>query len=165
MPEKQNMGNTRESYLDWRERRRLRLAREDAYLDARGQCSARVIKAYGLWCWKLKIPMVWMERLSPYSRYGRVRLDMMTTSQMLTPAGQTAVWALAAVGGAQERAVISPHDASLNRVPMAKLEKLAHDVYRAATAAGHSKSNKSTAVEAETRRGAKVVRIPQKVAS
>jgi hypothetical protein len=159
------MANQREALLDGRERRRLRLARENAWLDTRGQCSQRVRKAYGLWCWKLRIPMVWLERLTPHSRYGRVRLDMMTTSQVLTAAGQAAVGALAAVSGAREQAKVSPHDAALGRVPLGKLDKLAHEVYRAATAAGNFKPNKSEAAETQQRQAPKVVRIPQKAAS
>jgi len=44
--------------MNCRERTRLRKAREDGYLDARCKQNGGLVHAYGLWCWRLKIPMV-----------------------------------------------------------------------------------------------------------
>lgn len=159
------MGKGTEANLDGRERRLLRMARENAWLDARGAGGQRLLKPYGLWCWKLKIPMVWLERVSPYSRYGRVKLDMLTTSHMLTASGLTSVEALAAASGARELARVTPHDAILEKIPMKRLERLARDVYRAATAAGNFRPNRAAAAGDEPRRGAKLVGLPRKAAS
>jgi hypothetical protein len=159
------MLQNRETNLDGRERRRLQIARENAYLDARRPDSHRVIKAYGLWCWRLRIPMVWYDRLTPHSRYGRVHLDMLTTSRALTDAGQGSVGALAAVSGARERARVSPHDACLKRIPLAGLKKLAHEVFRAATAAGNCAQYQSRPAEAGSERPLKVVELPLRKAA
>jgi hypothetical protein len=129
------MPPSHEADLDGRERRRLRIARENGYLDAKRPDSQRVVKAYGLWCWRLRMPMVWYERRTPHSRYGRVHVDMLTTSRDSTAAGQGALGALAAVSGAREQARISAHDACLQGIRLARLAKLAHEAFRASTAA------------------------------
>jgi len=92
-----------------------------------------------LWCWRLKIPMVWIEFRTPRSRYGRVRLDMFTTPNRLTPAGQAAMNALG-----QARA--SPHDACWERIPLRELDRFANSVFRAATRRGNYEPNRSRLV-------------------
>ncbi len=98
-----------------RERRRLERAREHGYLDARVRNNQKLIRAYGLWCWQLKVPMVWLERQSPYSRFGRVRLEMLTTPNALTGGGRAVLQGLCA--GAE--ATISPQEACWTHVPLA----------------------------------------------
>jgi hypothetical protein len=68
---------------------------------------------------------VWFERHSPRSRFGHLHVDMLTTPHMLTGAGQAALRAL-------EPAKVSPHDAVWERVPLPRLDKLAHAAFRAA---------------------------------
>jgi hypothetical protein len=129
------MSNSPESGLNGRQRGRLRRARENGYLDARCADSGRLVRAYGLWCWRLKVPMVWSERPSRYSRFGRVRLDMLTTPNVLTGKGQELMESLAG------EASVSPHDARWERVARARVAALSKDAYRAAVAAGNYRLN------------------------
>ena len=128
-----------EAQLAGRQRTRLRVARENGYLDARCAVNQRLVETFSLWCWRLKIPMVWLELCTPRSRYGRVRLDMFTTANMLTDAGQAGMQAL---GPART----SPHDACWERVPAGELHRLASSVFRAATRAGNYEPNRSSFV-------------------
>ena len=125
-----------DAHLGGRERTRLRVARENGFLNALCEHNQLLVQAFSLWCWRLKIPMVWLERRTPHSRYGRVRLDMFTTANMLTAAGQAEMKALG-----QARA--SPHDACWERVRLRELERLANSVYRAATRTGNYEPNRS----------------------
>src|SRR5271157_753438 len=61
--------------LGGRQRARLRAARENGYLNARCAAHQLLVQAFSLWCWRLRIPMVWLEYRTPRSRYGRVHLD------------------------------------------------------------------------------------------
>jgi hypothetical protein len=118
-----------------RTRGRLHKARELGYLNA--ACDPRLAVLHSQWCWRLKIPVIWMERRSPHSRFGRVHLDLFTTPRALTLSGRTALQALTerlAIGGT---AVVSPHDACWDRVPVRQLEDLACAVFRAVNRPGN----------------------------
>jgi len=125
-----------EAHLTGRERTRLRVARENGYLNARSADNRRLVEAFSLWCWLLKIPMVWLERRTPHSRYGRVHLDMFTTANALTAAGQAEM-------RAHGPARASPHDACWERVPLRELERVANTVFRAATRMGNYEPTRS----------------------
>jgi hypothetical protein len=125
------------SALTARELRRLRQAHENGYLDATCRENRAIVKAHGLWCWRLKLPMVWFERRSPHSRFGCLRLDMLTTPNMLTGAGQTALKALG-------EGKISPHDAVWEQVPLARAEKMAHAAFRAAIQTPNYRLNRAS---------------------
>lgn len=121
-----------------------------------------MVKAYGLWCWRLKIPLVWFERRSPRSRYGRVRLDMFTTANMLTAGGQAAMRAMGGAGPAE----ISPHDALWDRVPMHSLGQLANAALRAAVRRGNYEPNRVGIVSVRRRKPARVLELwPARAAS
>jgi hypothetical protein len=141
-----------------RDRRRLRQAHENGYLDATSGDSRATVKAHGLWCWRLKIPMVWFERHSPRSRFGALHLDMLTTPNMLTGAGQGALKALGA-------AKPSPHDAHWERVPLGRLDKLAHAVYRAAIQAQNYRLNRAQLAKIDARSGKPLKLVSRKIAS
>lgn len=130
-----------EAELSGRERRRLRLARENAYLAATCPDNRQIAKLHGLWCWKLKVPIVWFERLSPRSRYGRVHLDMLTTANMLTPSGQAAMHALDARFEVQAGTKVSPHDVTWEHVAYAKVEALCRAAFKVAVTANHYQLN------------------------
>jgi hypothetical protein len=117
-------------------RRRLARAHENGYLDATCRLNSAIVKAHGLWCWRLKLPMVWFERRSPRSRFANLRLDMMTTPNMLTVAGQTS---LKALGDPR----ISAHDAVWESVPLARVEKMAHAAFRAAVRVENYRLNRA----------------------
>lgn len=140
------------------ERRRLQQAHENGYLDATCRDSRAIVKAHGLWCWRLKVPMVWFERHSPRSRFGHLRLDMLTTPNMLTGAGQSAVKAL---GEAQ----VSPHDALWERVPLTHLKKMAHAAFRAALQTGNYRLNRAPLAKIDSRRARPLRVVPRKRAS
>ena len=139
------------------ERRRLQQAHENGYLDATCRDNRAIVKSYGLWCWRLKVPMVWFERHSPRSRFGCLRLDMLTTPNMLTGVGQSALKALGA-------ARLSPHDARWERLPLARLEKLAHAAFRAAIQTRHYRLNKTPLTKIDARRSKPLKLAPPKVA-
>ncbi len=143
-----------------RERRRLEHGREQGYLDARCSANQALIRAYGLWCWRLKIPMVWLERLSPCSRFGRVRLEMFTTPNLLTAAGRTALMAL----GGSRQVRVSAHDGCWAGVPVEKLEGLSKHVFRAAIAVGNYRLNKSHPAKVDLSRLGRVTELPRRLA-
>jgi hypothetical protein len=125
-----------EAQLTGRQRRRLRLARENGYLNAACRDPRKLLEAYSRWCWRLRIPVVWSERHSPRSRYGRVRLDLYTTAIRLTAAGQAELQDLA------PRASMSPHDARWEHVPVRDLDRIAAAVFRACTRAANYQPNR-----------------------
>ena len=94
--------------------------------------------------------MVWFERRSPRSRFANLRLDMMTTPNMLTVAGQTA---LKALGDAR----ISAHDAVWESVPLARMERLAHAVFRAAIRVENYRLNRAKVSKIDLRSALKIV--------
>ena len=118
--------------MNGRERTRLRKARENGYLDACCKLNRALVYAYGLWCWRLKIPMVWLERRTRYSRYARVQLEMFTSANRLTCAGQDGMKAICAPANAAAWTRISLHDACWDHVALPNARELAHAVFRAA---------------------------------
>jgi hypothetical protein len=95
------------------------------------------MEAFGLWCWPLKVPMVWFERQSPRSKYGNVRLELFTTANRLTANGQQAMQAICDSFTVKGRAQVSPYSASCNRLPINRLEELAKGLFRTATRMGN----------------------------
>src|ERR1035437_4453053 len=128
-----------------RERTRLRLARENGYLDARRPENQRMVRAYGMWCWRLKIPTVWFERQTRYSKYGRVHLEMFTTANRLTASGMAEMAYLGATP-------FSPHDACWSRVPLPRLDEVARTILRAAIRVGNYEPNRPKLVNIDIRR-------------
>src|SRR5690242_5922151 len=86
---------------------------------------------HGLWCWRLRIPFMWMERRSPRSRYGRLYLEMFTTANVLTSEGEDA---LRASGHHPE---VSAYGGCWDKVPLKELDRLAHRLFRVVTKAGN----------------------------
>jgi hypothetical protein len=120
-----------------RDRTRLARAREHGYLDARRADAHRLLRLYALWCWRLKIPVVWLERRTHYSKYARVYLDMFTTADMLTARGQ---FDLAGLG--ESPPIVSAHDASWDRILPQDATVLAHAVLRATFRPGNREPNR-----------------------
>ena len=145
--------------MNGRERTRLRRAREDGYLDARCQDNGALVHAYGLWCWRLKIPMVWLARRTRYSRYGRVQLEMFTSANRLTAAGQDGIKGICAPGNISKWTRVSPHDACWDHVALPNARELAHVVFRAATRPENSERNEIAVERAQERRTRKVLQM------
>ena len=122
-----------ERQLRGRARTRLRLARENGYLDARIREWRVVLQIYSLWCWRLKLPLVWIERCSRYSRYGRVHLDLYTTGGVLSAR---------AIAGLEKCSRASPYDAHWDRVPLGDLYRVAAAAMRMATRPGNTQPNR-----------------------
>ena len=118
--------------MNGRERSRLRRAREDGFLDACCRDNRELVHAYGLWCWRLKLPMVWLERRTPSSRYGRVKLEMFTTTNQLSTEGQERMNAICVPGNAAKWTRVSPHDACWDHVALPNAREVARAVFRAA---------------------------------
>lgn len=139
------MSQSTDAQFNGRQRRRLRNAREAGYLDAACDDNARLVKVFGLWCWRMRIPMIWFERRSAHSRYGALHLEMFTTLNLLTPAGQAALRALG-------EADVSAHGATWDSVARAEWDSLSRAVYRAVVATGNYRLNRAS-VKIDTRPG------------
>src|SRR3954471_12942692 len=111
--------------MNRREQSRLENARENGYLDARCHDNQALVRAYGMWCWRLKIPMVWVERRTRYSQFGRVQLEMFTSANRLTACGQAVMRDVCAPGNAAKWTQVSAHDASWNHVALPNVRELA----------------------------------------
>ena len=136
----------------------MQQAHENGYLDATCRDHGAIVKAHGLWCWRLKVPMVWFERRSPHSRFGCLRLDMLTTPNMLTGAGQAA---LKALGDGQ----VSAHDAVWESVPLPRLAKMAHASFRAAVQAPNYRRSRTPLAKIDAQRQKSLKLVSRKMAS
>jgi len=125
-----------EAPLTGRQRRWLNLARENGYLNAASRDRRELLETYARWCWHLRIPVVWSERCSPRSRYGRVCLDLFTTPHRLTADCQADLQSLA------PRSTTSPHDARWDRVPLRDLDRVAAAALHAATRPDNQQLNR-----------------------
>jgi hypothetical protein len=116
--------------LTGRARSLLDRARVNGYLNANSEFRPALIRAYGFWCWKLRVPLISFQRNSPRSRFGSVHLDLFTTPHVLTGQGLTE---LATLPG---HATLSPYDGVWTNVPTSDLETVARSAYRIATRRG-----------------------------
>ena len=145
--------------MNGRERSRLRRAREDGFLDARCKDNAALVSAYGLWCWQLKIPLVWLARRTRYSKYGRVQLEMFTSANRLTAGGQGGMKAICAPGNAAAWTRVSAHDACWDHVALANVRELAHAVFRAAIRPENYERNEGRVEEMRERRTGRILQM------
>ncbi len=76
--------------------------------------------------------MVWLERRTPCSRYGRVQLEMFTTTSELTAGGQDRLNAICAPGNAAKWTRVSDHGACWDHVVLPNAREVARAVFRAA---------------------------------
>jgi hypothetical protein len=97
--------------------RRVQRAMENGFLNARSTRGPECLRDYGFWCWRMGLPMIWIEPCSRYSRFSRVRLDLFTTPFTLTISGRAALIAIAAGVTPAQYASITAHGAEWNRVP------------------------------------------------
>jgi hypothetical protein len=142
--------------MNGRERTRLSKAREDGYLDARCPENRLLLQAYGMWCWRLKLPMVWLERRTRYSRYARVKLEMFTSANRLNLKGQKRLQAVCAPGNKAGWTLVTAHDAHWDHVAQSSARELARSVFRAAINSGNYERNQQ---EGTTQRTGKVLQM------
>jgi hypothetical protein len=147
-----------------RDRRRLQLAREKGYLDARCASGPKLLRAHGKWCWRLKLPVVWFERLTPHSRFSSVYMELFTTPNTLTAAGEAELHELGARhAGSQVR--VTPNDARWERIRMDATEKLANAVFRATVRRGNYRISASKLTNADAVTPRKLLRMLPRRAS
>jgi hypothetical protein len=118
-------------------RARLARAREDGYLNAMCISGAELSRAHGFWCWKMRLPFVWFERKSRGSKFGRVRLELFTTANLLTEEGQRDLAGIAARLRITASETVCSYECAWENVPVARIEELARAVFRAATRLGN----------------------------
>jgi hypothetical protein len=140
-----------EASLNTRERRKLREARKKGYLDGRGPRRrhkeiANLSMVFSLWCWRLRLPVVWCERHSPRSRYGRVRLDLYTTRNRLS------LRALAENG---------PRSGALEQCAARRSGSLAGRAMKAAVKPANQESAAPRWIQVEPRKPAKLIELPK----
>jgi hypothetical protein len=121
----------RQTVLIGRARSLLDRARVNGYLNANSEFRPELVRAHGLWCWKLRLPLICYQRNTPRSRFGSVRLDLFTTPNVLTSQG------LAELATLPGHAALSPYDGVWTNVPISELDTVARSVYRIATRAGN----------------------------
>ena len=132
-------------------------AYESGFLDASCRDNQGLVQAYGLWCWRLKVPMVWFERLTPRSRSGSLRIDLLTTHNILTASGQDALRILGAA--------VTPHDAAWDRIALRGLGRVAHAALRIVLQARHCRRNRIQLASMESRRAKQLTLVPRRSAS
>jgi len=141
-----------------RDRRRLQVAREKGYLDARCASGPKLLRAYGKWCWRLKLPVVWFERQTLHSKFGRVYLELFTTPNILTAAGEAELQELA-TRHSGSRVQVTPNDACWEHVRVDVAEKLAYAVFRATLRVGNYQLSASKLGSADAVRPGKLIRM------
>jgi hypothetical protein len=153
------MGTQSVRGLAGRQQKRLQRAQDRGYLNAACAANEMLVRAYGLWCWRLKLPMVWVERRTRWSRYGRVRLDMFTTLNMLTARGQSELKTLAETWKLRGDSTVTPHDGCWERVPLARANEFTKAVFTIALRAGNSEPNRSKLRNIDSRGPAKPFKL------
>jgi hypothetical protein len=103
---------------------------ERGFLNARCRKRDELLREYGLWCWRMGLPMIWLQARSPHSRLNQVHLDFFTTPNTLTVRGHAALIAISAAIVRARDASISFHGAVWDRVPTDAAEGLARAVFR-----------------------------------
>jgi len=116
---------------------RIRAAMENGFLNARCRKGQQLLREYGLWCWRMGLPLVWYEPRSRHSRLNRVRLDLFTTPGTLSIRGRAALIALSARYVNARDASISPLEAVWDRVEPQDVAGLARAVFRTVRRNGH----------------------------
>jgi hypothetical protein len=122
--------------LPMRDQRLLQTARENGYLNARNRHRRELLDAHSAWCWRLKLPIVWVVRQTPRSKYGRIFLDMFTTPNALTPLGESKMRELLTELSTSGQGRISGHEISWDRIPRANLDAAARKTVRISTKFG-----------------------------
>ncbi len=119
---------------------RLESAYECGYLDATASGGRALLQAFGLWCWRMKVPMIWFERLSPRSKFSRISVEFFTTWFRLSADGLASVKAACGEWDCQ----VNADQAVFRRVPSGKVEVIAVMIRRLVTRAGSCEASVAT---------------------
>ena len=115
--------------------RTLGRARDAGFMDATCARSTALLRVYGLWCWRLKLPIIWIERHSPRSKYARVCLEMFTTPNVLTSAARAEIERMCHRMSAGGPFAIADYDVFCDRVPLVDAPAMARKLLRIVTSA------------------------------
>ena len=143
--------------MSGREQTRLRKAYEDGYLDARCQENKTLLQAFGMWCWRLKLPMVWLERRTRYSRYAQVKLEMFTSNNSLNQMARERLQAVCVPGNRGAGKSITADGAVWDHVAQSNAREVARVAFRAAINCGNYQKNEPEGMS--TRKSGKVLRM------
>jgi hypothetical protein len=103
--------------------------------------------------------LVWLDRRTSFSRYGRVQLEMFTSPNRLTAGGQAGMRAICAPGNAAKWTRVSPHDACWDHVALPNARGLAHVVIRAAIRPENCERNEDREDSLQEPKSGKVLRM------
>jgi len=117
--------------------KRLRTAMENGVLNVRCRRREELLRLYGLWCWRMGLPMVWFEARSGNSRLSRVRMDLFTTPARLSARGHAALIAVSARYVAARQGSISAYSAVWDRVGPEAVAEFSRLVFRTVRRAGN----------------------------
>jgi hypothetical protein len=117
--------------------KRLRTAMDRGFLNARCRNREELLRAYGLWCWRMGLPMVWFEPRSTHSRLSRVHLDLFTTPGSLSVRGHAALIAISAGFIEARHASVTAHSAVWDRVAPEAAAEFARAIFRTLRRAGN----------------------------
>jgi hypothetical protein len=110
---------------------------QSGYLNARCRDAGALLREYGVWCWRMGLPMVWVGTRSPHSRFASVHLDLFTTPGELTVKGLAGLIAVSAAVVPAQFASIASHGAVWDPVPTRAAPAFAQAVFRVARRRGH----------------------------
>ena len=133
------MGRLAQGEVVGRGRARLERARARGFLTAMGVGDGWMPGVHGFWCWRMRVPLVWCERKSPRSKFGRVHLDLFTTATLLGERGRAELRDLCDRLGVRGLATVSPNGGDWEDIPRGRAEELAGAVFRTATRPGNYK--------------------------
>lgn len=120
-----------------RQRACLERARASGYLNAISRSGGGILRRYGLWCWTLRIPLIWYERKSPRSRCARIHLELFTTANALTEQGQAELAGIGRQHGLRGSVTLSPAGGIWEDVPTDRAGELSRRILKLATRPGN----------------------------
>jgi hypothetical protein len=103
---------------------------ECGFLNARSRKRDALLREYGLWCWRMGLPMLWFEARSPHSRLNRLHLDLFTTPGCLTTRGHAELIGLSARYVAARHASVTPQGGVWDRLGSEDAAQFARSIFR-----------------------------------
>jgi len=103
---------------------------ECGFLNARSRKRDALLREYGLWCWRMGLPMLWFEARGQHSRLNRLHLELFTTPGCLTTRGHAELIGLSARYVAARHASVTPHGAVWDRLGSEDAAQFARSIFR-----------------------------------